>query len=147
MVISIVSTVFNFAGALALLLWGMDLLSSGIQKGAGNKLQKLLSVVSGNRFTAVLTGVLVTAIIQSSSATTVMVVSFVNAQIISLFQAIGIIFGANIGTTVTAWIVSLLGFSFKISAFAIPLIGVGFFVKSQKKYKISDFGEMLLAKV
>ena len=144
MVISIVSTVFNFAGALALLLWGMDLLSSGIQKGAGNKLQKLLSVVSGNRFTAVLTGVLVTAIIQSSSATTVMVVSFVNAQIISLFQAIGIIFGANIGTTVTAWIVSLLGFSFKISAFAIPLIGLGFFIKSQKKYKISDFGEMFL---
>ena len=144
MVISIVSTVFNFAGALALLLWGMDLLSSGIQKGAGNKLQKLLGVVSGNRFTAVLTGVLVTAIIQSSSATTVMVVSFVNAQIISLFQAIGIIFGANIGTTVTAWIVSLLGFSFKISAFAIPLIGLGFFIKSQKKYKISDFGEMFL---
>lgn len=144
MIISIVSTVFNFAGALALLLWGMDLLSSGIQKGAGNKLQKLLSVVSGNRFTAVLTGVLVTAIIQSSSATTVMVVSFVNAQIISLFQAIGIIFGANIGTTVTAWIVSLLGFSFKISAFAIPLIGLGFFIKSQKKYKISDFGEMFL---
>lgn len=144
MLLSVISTVFNFAGALALLLWGMDLLSSGIQKGAGDKLQKLLSVVSGNRFTAVLTGVLVTAIIQSSSATTVMVVSFVNAQILSLTQAIGIIFGANIGTTVTAWIVSLLGFSFKISAFAIPLIGIGFFVKSQKKYKIKDFGDMLL---
>lgn len=144
MILSIFSTVLNFFGALALLLWGMDLLSSGIQKGAGNKLQKLLSVVSGNRFTAVLTGLLVTAIIQSSSATTVMVVSFVNAQILSLTQSIGIIFGANIGTTVTAWIVSLLGFSFKISAFAIPLIGIGFFIKSQKKYKIKDFGDMLL---
>ena len=144
MFLSIFSTVFNFAGALALLLWGMDLLSSGIQKGAGNKLEKLLKVVSGNRFTAVLTGIMVTGIIQSSSATTVMVVSFVNAQILSLTQAIGIIFGANIGTTVTAWIVSLLGFSFKISAFAIPLIGIGFFVKSLKKHKIKDFGDMIL---
>ena len=124
MILSIFSIVFNFVGALALLLWGMDLLSSGIQKGAGNKLQKLLSVVSGNRFTAVLTGLVVTGIIQSSSATTVMVVSFVNAQILSLTQAIGIIFGANIGTTVTAWIVSFFGFSFKISAFAIPLLKI-----------------------
>ena len=124
MILSIISIIFNFVGALALLLWGMDLLSSGIQKGAGNKLQKLLSVVSGNRFTAVFTGLLVTGIIQSSSATTVMVVSFVNAQILSLTQAIGIIFGANIGTTVTAWIVSFLGFSFKVSAIAIPLIGI-----------------------
>ena len=129
MILSIISIIFNFFGALALLLWGMDLLSSGIQKGAGNKLQKLLSVVSGNRFTAVFTGLLVTGIIQSSSATTVMVVSFVNAQILSLTQAIGIIFGANIGTTVTAWIVSFLGFSFSVSAFAIPLIGIGIFLK------------------
>lgn len=144
MFLSIISVLFNFLGALALLLWGMDLLSSGIQKGAGDKLQKMLSVVSGNRFTAVLTGVLVTSIIQSSSATTVMVVSFVNAQILSLTQAIGIIFGANIGTTVTAWIVSFLGFSFKISAFAIPLIGIGFFVKSQKKFKIRDFGDLII---
>ena len=144
MILSIISVLFNFLGALALLLWGMDLLSSGIQKGAGDKLQKMLSVVSGNRFTAVITGVLVTSIIQSSSATTVMVVSFVNAQILSLTQAIGIIFGANIGTTVTAWIVSFLGFSFKISAFAIPLIGIGFFVKSQKKFKIRDFGDLFI---
>ena len=134
MILSIFSTVLNFLGALALLLWGMDLLSSGIQKGAGNKLQKLLSVVSGNRFTAVLTGLLVTAIIQSSSATTVMVVSFVNAQILSLTQSIGIIFGANIGTTVTAWIVSLLGFSFKISAFAFAVIGLVYLIAWQMLY-------------
>lgn len=144
MILSIISIIFNFVGALALLLWGMDLLSSGIQKGAGNKLQKLLSVVSGNRFTAVFTGLLVTSIIQSSSATTVMVVSFVNAQILSLTQAIGIIFGANIGTTVTAWIVSFLGFSFNVSAFAIPLIGIGFFLKSLKKSKIKNFSDLFL---
>lgn len=143
MILSVVTSVMNFVGALALLLWGMDLLSFGIQKGAGDKLQKLLSVVSGNRFTAVLTGLFVTGIIQSSSATTVMVVSFVNAQILSLTQAIGIIFGANIGTTVTAWIVSLLGFSFKISAVAIPLVGVGFFMKSLKN-KVKDFGDMVM---
>lgn len=141
---SIVSIIFNFSGALALLLWGMDLLSTGIQKGAGDKLQKLLSIVSGNRFTAVLTGLFVTAVIQSSSATTVMVVSFVNAEILKLTQAIGIIFGANIGTTITAWIVSLLGFSFKISAFAIPLIGVGFFLKSREKHQLKDIGTIFL---
>ena len=144
MILSVVTSIFNFVGALALLLWGMDLLSAGIQKGAGDKLQKLLSVVSGNRFTAVLTGLFVTAIIQSSSATTVMVVSFVNAQILSLTQAIGIIFGANIGTTVTAWIVSLLGFSFKISVVAIPLIGIGFFMNGMKKSKLKDFGDMIV---
>lgn len=144
MILSIFTSILNFVGALALLLWGMDLLSAGIQKGAGDKLQKLLSVVSGNRFTAVLTGLFVTGIIQSSSATTVMVVSFVNAQIISLTQAIGIIFGANIGTTVTAWIVSLLGFSFKISAVAIPLVGIGFFMNGLKKSKIKDFGDMVM---
>ena len=144
MILSVVTSIFNFVGALAILLWGMDLLSTGIQKGAGDKLQKLLSVISGNRFTAVLTGLFVTAVIQSSGATTVMVVSFVNAQILSLTQAIGIIFGANIGTTVTAWIVSLLGFSFKISAIAIPLVGVGFFLKTLKKSKIKDFADMVM---
>lgn len=143
MILSVVTSVMNFVGALALLLWGMDLLSIGIQKGAGNKLQKLLSVVSGNRFTGVLTGLFVTGIIQSSSATTVMVVSFVNAQILSLTQAIGIIFGANIGTTVTAWIVSLLGFSFKVAAIAIPMIGIGFFMKSLKS-KVKDFGDIVM---
>ena len=85
---NVISIVFNFVGALALLLYGMNMLSDGVQKGAANSLQRLLGIVSGNRFTAVLTGLLVTAIIQSSGATTVMVVSFVNAQIISLTQAI-----------------------------------------------------------
>ena len=144
MFLSVVSTVFGFIGALSLLLFGMDLLSSGIQKGAGNKLQNLFKIISGNRVTAVLTGLLVTSIIQSSSATTVMVVSFVNAEILSLTQSIGIIFGANIGTTITSWIVSLFGFSFEISKFAIPLVGIGFFMKSVKKYRIKDFGDMFM---
>lgn len=144
MVLSVLSTVLGFVGALAILLWGMDLLSSGVQKGAGDKLQKLFNIVSGNRFTAVLTGLLITSIIQSSGATTVMVVSFVNAQILTLKQAIGIIFGANIGTTVTAWIISLFGFSFKISAFAVPLIGIGFFIKSLKKTNINELGDIIL---
>lgn len=120
------------------------MLSNGIQKGAGSSLQSLLHKISGNRFTAVLTGLAVTAIIQSSGATTVMVVSFVNAEIISLTQAIGIIFGANIGTTVTAWIVSLFGFSFSMEAAAIPLFGFGFILKYFKKFKIHNFADCFM---
>lgn len=144
MILSGISMIFNFVGALGLLLFGMDMLSAGIQKGAGNSLQRLLGMISGNRFTAVLTGMLVTAIIQSSGATTVMVVSFVNAEIITLIQAIGIIFGANIGTTVTAWIVSLFGFKFSISSVAIPLFGIGFAMRFFKKCKIHNYAEIFM---
>lgn len=144
MLLSILSIMLNFLGALGLLLFGMDMLSAGIQKGAGKSLQKLLGMISGNRFTAVLTGLLVTAIIQSSGATTVMVVSFVNAEILSLTQAIGIIFGANIGTTVTAWIVSLFGFNFSIARIAIPLFGIGFAMKFLKRWKIHNYADILM---
>ena len=120
------------------------MLSNGIQKGAGSGLQKLLGKITGNRFYAVLTGIGVTAIIQSSGATTVMVVSFVNAEILTLEQAIGVIFGANIGTTVTAWIVSLFGFSFSIAAMAIPLFGFGYILKYFKKFKIHNFAESFM---
>lgn len=139
MVLNYIGQFFSFAGALCILLFGMDMLSNGIQKGAGNSLQALLGKITGNRFTAVLTGVAVTAIIQSSGATTVMVVSFVNAEILSLTQAIGIIFGANIGTTVTAWIVSLFGFSFSMEALAVPIFGLGFVLRYFKKLKIHNF--------
>src|SRR5574344_62612 len=142
--ITVISQILGFVGSLCLLLFGMEMLSNGIQKGAGNSLQSLLHKISGNRFTAVLTGLSVTAIIQSSGATTVMVVSFVNAEIISLTQAIGIIFGANIGTTVTAWIVSLFGFSFSISAAAIPLFGLGFILKYFKQFKIHNFADCFM---
>ncbi|MBQ7970488.1 MAG: Na/Pi cotransporter family protein [Treponema sp.] len=142
--LEIFRVVFQFAGSLALLLFAMDMLSSGIQKGANDKLQNLFKIISGNRITAVLTGLFVTAVIQSSGATTVMVISFVNAHVLSLTQAIGIIFGANIGTTVTAWIVSLLGFSFSISKLAIPIFGIGFFIFTMKKWKYHDIGEVLM---
>lgn len=141
---TIILAVFKFIGALGLLLFGMDMLSNGIQKGAGNTLKKILERVSGNRFTAVVTGLVITCIIQSSSATTVMVVSFINAEIITLTQAIGIIFGANIGTTITAWIVSIFGFSFSIAAVSVPLFGIGFLVKKMKRLRIHDFGEVLM---
>lgn len=144
MFVSFLKAVFHFCGALALLLYGMNLLSAGAQKGAGDRLRRLLKVVSGNRFTAVLTGLVVTAVIQSSSAATVMVVSFVNAGILSLTQAIGIIFGANIGTTVTAWIVALFGFSFSVTSFALPLFGIGFAAASLKKWRFRDWGEILM---
>ncbi|MDD5789475.1 MAG: Na/Pi cotransporter family protein [Spirochaetia bacterium] len=144
MILNIVGQVFGFVGSLCLLLFGMNMLSDGIQKGAGSNLQKLLGKIAGNRFTAVLTGIGVTAIIQSSGATTVMVVSFVNAEMLTLRQAIGVIFGANIGTTVTAWIVSLFGFSFSIADAAIPLFGVGFLVKRLKKFKIHNFADCFM---
>ena len=115
-----------------------------MQKVAGERLQKALSFMTRNRFAAVLTGFGVTCLIQSSSATTVMVVSFVNAQLLNLTQAIGVIMGANIGTTITGWIVSLLGFKFKIAAVAVPMIGIGmplYFVKSWGK---KDLGQTLI---
>ena len=144
MILNIFAQVFGFIGSLCLLLFGMNMLSDGIQKGAGSNLQKLFGKIAGNRFTAVLTGIGVTAIIQSSGATTVMVVSFVNAEMLTLKQAIGVIFGANIGTTVTAWIVSLFGFSFSIADAAIPLFGIGFLLKRMKKFKIHNFADCFM---
>ena len=144
MVFEVLSQIAGFIGSLCLLLFGMNMLSNGIQKGAGSGLQKLLGKITGNRIYAVLTGIGVTAVIQSSGATTVMVVSFVNAEILTLEQAIGVIFGANIGTTVTAWIVSLFGFSFSISAMAIPLFGTGYILKYFKRFKIHNFAECFM---
>ncbi len=144
MIFSIAAQAAAFIGALSLLLFGMNMLSDGIQKGAGSGLQKLLSKITENRFYAVLTGLGVTALIQSSGATTVMVVSFVNAEILSLEQAIGVIFGANIGTTVTAWIVSFFGFSFSISAAAVPLFGFGFILRYLKKTRLHNFADCFM---
>lgn len=144
MIINLLAQLFAFVGSLCILLFGMNMLSNGIQKGAGRGLQKLLGKITGNRFYAVLTGIGVTAIIQSSGATTVMVVSFVNAEILTLEQAIGVIFGANIGTTVTAWIVSLFGFSFSISLLAVPLFGFGYILKYFKKFRIHNFAESFM---
>jgi Na/Pi-cotransporter len=118
---------FNLLGGLAVFLLGMKMMSDGLQKMAGVKLRKILSAATSNRFAATISGTLATSIIQSSSATTVMVVGFVSAGLLTLQQALGVIFGANIGTTLTAWIVSLFGFKIQISLFALPVIALGFF--------------------
>ncbi len=136
--------ILNIIGALGVFLYGMKIMSEGIQKAAGEKLQSILNHITTNRFAAVFTGFLVTAIIQSSSATTVMVVSFVNTALLSLTQAIGIIMGANIGTTVTGWIVALLGFKFKISAMALPIIGLGLPLYFSKHSSRRDWGEFMI---
>lgn len=111
-------------GSLGMFLYGMKVMSEGLQKVAGDRLRSILTAMTTNRVTGILTGVLITALIQSSSATTVMVVSFVNAGLLSLAQSITVIMGANVGTTVTAWIISIFGFKVSISSFAIPLIGL-----------------------
>ncbi|GHV84004.1 phosphate:sodium symporter [Spirochaetia bacterium] len=139
----IVGILLKIAGSLGLFLYGMKVMGDGIQQGAGDRLQRVLGFMTGNRLTAVLTGVGITAIIQSSSATTVMVVSFVNAGILTLTQAIGVIMGANIGTTITAWIVSLIGFSINISKLALPAIGLGFLARVVK-WKYQELGNAIL---
>ena len=109
-------------GSLGLFLYGMKIMSEGLQKVAGDRLRSILTAMTTNRVTGVLTGVLITALIQSSSATTVMVVSFVNAGLLTLAESISVIMGANIGTTVTAWIISIFGFKVDMAAFALPLL-------------------------
>ncbi len=130
-------------GSLALFLYGMKIMSEGLQKFAGDRLRKILTAMTTNRVTGVLTGVLITALIQSSSATTVMVVSFVNAGLLSLSQSIGVIMGANIGTTVTAWIISALGFSVDIAAMALPLLAFGIPLLFSKKSSRKSVGEFI----
>lgn len=130
----------NFVGSLCFLLYGMKLMSDGIQKCAGQKLQTALAFMTGNRFVGLLTGCGLTMIIQSSGATTVMLVSFVNAGLVALEQAVGVIFGANIGTTVTAWIVALVGFDFDLKTFALPLFGAGYLFTKIKKIKKEGVG-------
>ena len=141
---SFFSAFFQLAGALGIFLYGMKVMSDGIQKVAGSRLQKILNYMTRNRFVAVLTGFFITALVQSSSATTVMIVSFVNASLLNLTQAIGVIMGANIGTTVTTWIVSFIGFKFKITAIAVPIIGVGLPFIMSKRRKNKDWGEVLI---
>lgn len=131
-------------GSLGLFLFGMKIMSEGIQKVAGDKMRAILGAMTRNRVMGILTGLFITTIIQSSSATTVMVVSFVNAGLLTLVQSIGVIMGANIGTTVTAWIISLLGFKVKMVGVAIPVVGIGFPMLFSKKDKIKSFGEFLI---
>ena len=136
--------IFTLLGALGMFLIGMNLMSSGLQKVAGDRLRGFLSAMTSNPFKGVLTGLGITTIIQSSSATTVMVVSFVNAGLLTLAQAIGVIMGANIGTTVTAWMVSWLGFKADISILAVPMMLFGFLFSNSKKDQRKNIGELII---
>ncbi len=124
-------------GGLGLFLYGMHLFSDSVQRRAGKRMRKIMGILTTNRFAGVLTGIGATAVIQSSSATTVLLVSLVNAGLVNLTQAIGVIMGANIGTTFTGWIVSIVGFQFRISAVALPAIAIGlpFFFHKKTKYR------------
>ena len=141
---SILSTIFNILGSLGVFLFGMKIMSEGIQKVAGNRLRKILAYMTQNRFSGVLTGFLTTCLVQSSSATTVMVVSFVNAGLLTFVQSIGVVMGANIGTTLTAWLVSIVGFKFKITAIALPTIGIGLPLIFSKITKRKNIGEIFV---
>ncbi len=136
--------ILTLLGSLGLFLYGMTLMSEALQKVAGDKLRNILAAMTSNSVSRILTGLFITAVIQSSSATTVMVVSFVNAGLLSLVQSIGVIMGANIGTTFTAWLISLLGFKADIAILAIPLIGFGFAFMMCKAKKKKSIGELII---
>ncbi len=131
-------------GSLSLFLFGMKTMSEGIQKFAGDKMRSILAAMTSKPFIGVLTGFLLTTLVQSSSASTVMVVSFVNAGLMTLLQSIGVIMGANIGTTTTAWLISLLGFKLNISALSIPLIGISFPLLLNSRERFNSLGQILL---
>ena len=135
--------VLSVLGGLAMFLYGMALMSEGLQKSAGDRLRAFMASMTSNAFKRVLTGTAVTALVQSSSATTIMVVSFVNAGLLTLGNAIGVIMGANIGTTLTAWITSL-GFSVNIALFAVPIMALGFVMYSSKKNSLKNVGQFLM---
>ena len=131
-------------GALGMFLYGMNLMSNGLQKAAGSKMRNFLTAMTSNPFKGVMSGLGITSVIQSSSATTVMTVGFVNAGLLTLSQAVGVIMGANIGTTVTAWMVSLLGFKADIATFAVPLMALGFLFSLSKRDKRRHISELII---
>ena len=134
----------RLVGALGFFIYGMKVMSDGIQKVAGSKMRSILSKMTSNRFFGIATGFMITALLQSSSATTVMIVSFVNAGLLTLVESIGVIMGANVGTTITAWLISLLGFKVKISAIALPIIAIGFPMMFSSKSSIKSWAEVLI---
>ena len=139
----LIINIFSLVGSLALFLFGMKTMSEGLEKFAGDRLRSILAAMTKNRVMGVMTGILITALIQSSSATTVMVVSFVNAGLMTLAQSIGVIMGANIGTTVTAWIISAVGFKVNIAAFAIPMLAIGMPLLFSNKGNRKSIGEFV----
>jgi phosphate:Na+ symporter len=142
--LTIIGKVLTLVGALGLFLYGMKLMSEALQKVAGNKMRQILATMTNSRIKGVFTGLLVTTTIQSSSATTVMIVSFVNAGLLSLIASIGVIMGANIGTTITAWIIALLGFKVSLSFLSLPLIGLSFPLFFSKNSIRKSWGEFII---
>jgi phosphate:Na+ symporter len=136
--------ILSLLGALGLFLYGMKVMSDALMELAGDRMRNILSTTTSNRFFAVFTGFSITAIIQSSSATSLMVVSFVNANLLTLTEAIGVIMGANIGTTVTAWLISIFGFKVSMSAIALPLVGLGFLMSLSKKKNYQHWGYFII---
>jgi len=143
MFMATISLILTMTGGLGLFLLGMKKMSSGLQESTGERMRTALSFMTGNRFAGVFTGFIATAIIQSSSAFTIIVISFVNAGLLTLTQSIGVILGTNIGTTVTGWVISLVGLKISIASLALPAIGIGFFI-SISKWKYKSLGDFLL---
>lgn len=139
-----IGSIFQIVGSLAFFIYGMKMMSDGIQRAAGAQLRNILRTMTQNRVLGVFTGFLITLLIQSSSATTVMTVSFVNAGLLSLTESAGVMIGANIGTTITGWIVSVLGFKVKLSAYSIPLFAVGVPMVLAGKGKIKHWGQFIV---
>lgn len=141
---TIIGKILTLIGSLGLFLYGMKLMSEALQKVAGGRMRQILAAMTNNRIKGVLTGILVTTTIQSSSATTVMIVSFVNAGLISLVASVGVIMGANIGTTITAWIIAILGFKVSLSFLSLPLIGISFPLFFSKNSVRRSWGEFII---
>jgi phosphate:Na+ symporter len=136
--------IFQILGSLAFFIFGMKMMSDGVQRAAGSQMRNILRTMTKNRFLGVFTGFLITALLQSSSATTVMTVSFVNAGLLSLVESAGVMMGANIGTTITGWIISLLGFKIKLAAYSVPIFAIAIPMYFSNKGKLKYWGEFLI---
>ena len=136
--------ILQLIGALGLFLFGMKVMSDALLQLAGNKMRSILATMTSNRFLGITTGFLITSVIQSSSATTLMVVSFSNASLLTLPEAISVIMGANIGTTITAWLITILGFKVSMSSIALPLVGFGFLFTFSKKESTKNWGGFII---
>ena len=137
-------TIFTILGSLGLFLFGMKVMSEALQKLSGEKLRGMMRSMTSNRFLGLGTGLGITCLVQSSSATTVMIVSFVNASLLTVTESIGMIMGANLGTTTTFWMVSFLGFKFSMSKVALPLIGLALPLIFSNRPKLRDTGEFIM---
>jgi len=139
-----IKDILELIGSLGLFLFGMKVMSDALLLLAGDQMRDILARMTSNRFLGIVTGFLITSVIQSSSATTLMVVSFSNASLLTLTEAISVIMGANIGTTITAWLITILGFKVSMSSIALPLVGFGFLFTFSKKENTKNWGGFII---